>query len=75
MGGTMRTPKAFELTAKTIRDGNVVHTSKKTFNLYDANLAPGAEPQTSADIDSWHDAGFAQNDSDQLFYLLINATP
>jgi type II secretory pathway pseudopilin PulG len=70
--GTMRTPKSFEITAKTIRNGQVVYTSKKTFNLYNADHHPDAEPRESLDIDSWHDSGFKQNESDQFYYLLID---
>jgi prepilin-type N-terminal cleavage/methylation domain-containing protein len=70
--GTMRTSKTFEITAKTIRKEQVTYTSKKTFNLYGASYSSKAEPRTSISIDSWHDAGFGQSESDQLYYLLIN---
>jgi hypothetical protein len=69
-----RTAKAFEITTKSIRDGQVVCTSKKTFNLYNASLSREAEPRVSLDIDSWNDSGFAPNESNQHYYLLIKST-
>ncbi|MDR2196868.1 MAG: prepilin-type N-terminal cleavage/methylation domain-containing protein [Coriobacteriales bacterium] len=66
----MRTSKTFEITAKTIRDGQVIYTSKKTFSLYEADPSNSVSPQQSMSIDSWNDDNSFE-DREKHYYLLI----
>jgi prepilin-type N-terminal cleavage/methylation domain-containing protein len=61
--------KSFELIVSTIRNGQAVYDSKKTFSLYE--VAANSEPNISASISSWSN----QSDFDATmakFYLLIS---
>jgi hypothetical protein len=71
--------KSFRIVLKTVRDGQIVYDSSKTFSLFEASAK--SEPTEDVAITSWSsEAGFANAsdlasyDADARFYLLIDAS-